>query len=337
MAVIGVGHLGKEHARILSTFADVDLVGVCDVNGEQARLVAQCCGTTPFADYHALIASIDAAVIAVPTWGHHAVAVDCLEAGIHLLVEKPLAPSVAAARELVIRARRQDTLLQVGHIERFNPAVEQLTRLQLKPKWIECERLGPFTGRSTDIGVVLDLMIHDLDLVRVLAGPDVQDVEAVGWVVHGGHEDVAHARLVFAPSLTVILSASRASSAPRRQMRLGADDGIVSIDFAARTFSINPTARRSHGGRRQLAAPGLDRPPDSSETPLTAADPLTRELREFVDCVRYGLRPRVTAEDGLAAVELADLILRRIREQPTTNTPGAAPPWIRNGNSDIAA
>jgi predicted dehydrogenase len=180
VAVVGVGHLGKEHARILATLPDVELVGVVDPNISQVESVAQRCGTQAFTDHRALLPLVDAAVIAAPTSHHFAVAADFLSRGLPLLVEKPIAQTIRQAEEMVELAERNGALLQVGHIERFNPAFEELLRHPLQPKFITCERYSGFSGRSTDIGVVLDLMIHDLDLVLALVRSPVRTVEALG-------------------------------------------------------------------------------------------------------------------------------------------------------------
>src|SRR5579864_5465697 len=195
VAVIGVGHLGKEHARILSGMPDVELVGVADVNGEQAQAVARRLNTRAFTEPWPLLNLVDAASIVVPTLHHRSVAADFLRRQIPLLVEKPLANNPADAEALVELAEKTGTILQVGHIERFNPAFEELLQRPLQPKFVACERLGPFTGRSADIGVVLDLMIHDLDLLLALVKSPVTGVEAMGMSVFGRHEDVACARL----------------------------------------------------------------------------------------------------------------------------------------------
>src|SRR5262249_53127328 len=217
LAVVGVGHLGKEHARILAGLSGVELVGVVDARAEQAEVVARRCSTRPFTDHRQLLAeSLDAAVIAVPTIHHHAVAADYLRAGVALLVEKPLASTLAQADELVDLARRVGVLLQVGHVERFNPAFEQLSRRPLQPKLVTCQRLSPFSGRSLDIGVVLDLMIHDLDLLLALVSAPVRDVSAVGLSLLSGHEDFAQAYLTFESGCVAHLSASRAHTAPVR-------------------------------------------------------------------------------------------------------------------------
>jgi predicted dehydrogenase len=325
MGVIGVGHLGKEHARILSGFPEVDLMGVADVSSEQAQLVARRCGCTWSNDYRTLLDRLDAAVVAVPTIHHHAVAADLLRHRIPVLVEKPLAATLAEAEALLALALRQRVILQVGHIERFNPAVEDLLSYRLQPKYIDCERLGPFSGRSTDIGVVLDLMIHDLDLLLALLHVPVRAVEALGVSVWGSHEDVVNARLTFTDGCVANVTASRASAVPRRQLRLWAPEGYVCVDLAKRQMTlIQPS--------EQLRQSGLD--PCKLEPSARAllkdelfsrylqvrdldcgngSDPLTRELQHFVGCVQTGSRPRVSGAEGCAAIALASRILDCIR------------------------
>ena len=207
--------------RILAGLPDVELVGVVDVNGEQAQAIARTHGTRAFAVHWPLLNGVDAAVIAVPTTYHHAIARDFLSHGIPLLVEKPLTVTLAHAEELVALARQHQTMLQVGHIERFNPAFEELQRRPLQPKFVEVERTGPFTGRSTDIGVVHDLMIHDLDLLLTLVGRQVTTVDAIGAAVLGGHEDVVNARLTFANGCVANVTASRVSPGPSRRLHFG--------------------------------------------------------------------------------------------------------------------
>jgi predicted dehydrogenase len=312
LAVIGVGHLGKEHARILSQLPQADLVGVADVNPEQARAVAARCQTRAFSDHRPLVGGVDAAVIAVPTCHHYDVAGEFLRHGVSLLVEKPLAAAPAQAQELVELARKHRAVLQVGHVERYNPAFEALQRLSLRPRFVTCQRLGPYTGRSTDIGAVLDLMIHDLDLLLAWLGP-VAGVQSVGVAVVGGREDVANAHLVFANGCTANLTASRVTPAPLRQMRVWCGEGQAVLDFAQRQLTL-----------LRAAGPGQpcgERAPQVVETPQYVEDQLTRELREFVECVRTGARPRVTGDEGRDAVALA----ARILEGMTLHAEAAAP------------
>jgi predicted dehydrogenase len=331
LAVIGVGHLGKEHARILSGMPQVELVGVADVNLEQAQAVARRCNTQAFANYWPLLNLVDAAVIAVPTVEHHAVAGDFLRRGISLLVEKPLADNLERANELVALAEQHDAILQVGHIERFNPAFEELQRRPLRPLFIQCERLSGFTGRSTDIGAVLDLMIHDLDLVLALVQSPVQAVQALGAVLFGGHEDMVYAHVSFANGCVAIFAASRANPTAVRRMRLWGAEGYATIDFARRRLQlVQPSEEvRRHGldprrldpGRRALLKDALfGRYLHTLELDCNHGDQLTRELEEFVHCLQTGSRPRVPGTAGRDALALADRILDSVRRHSWTGS-----------------
>ncbi len=222
VAVVGVGHLGQHHARVLAAIPDVVLVGVADSRIEQARRGAGRHGTEAFADYRDLIDRVDAVSIAVPTALHRSVAGAFLSRGIATMIEKPLASTLAEAEELVKLARARCVPLQVGHIERFNPALSALEGLSLRPKYIAAERLSTHTFRSTDIGVVLDLMIHDLDLVCSLVATPVRSVAAVGVSVFGGHEDIANARIEFEDGCVANLTASRVSIQAVRRCGSGA-------------------------------------------------------------------------------------------------------------------
>ena len=235
LAVVGVGHLGKEHARILSQLPGVELVGVADPRPVQAAAVAQRCGTHAYADHRELLTKVDGAIVAVPTAHHHAVACDFLERGVSLLVEKPLAADLGHADELVALATRNSATLQVGHIERFNPAFEELQRRPLQPKLIVCERLSGFSGRSTDSGVVLDMMIHDLDLVLALARSQIRSVEALGVAVLGGHEDMARATVTFTNGCVAHLSASRVHPTAVRRMTVCGPEGFAAVDLRGAT------------------------------------------------------------------------------------------------------
>jgi predicted dehydrogenase len=327
MAVIGVGHLGKEHARILAGLPEVDLVGVADINPDQAHNVAQRTGTQPYSDYRQLLSQVDAAVIAVPTSHHHAVAVDFLLQGIPLLIEKPLALNLAQADELVDLAQSKKTILQVGHIERFNPVFEDLAQRPFQPKLIIAERMGPFTGRSTDIGVVLDLMIHDLDVMLALVQAPVQTVQAVGLPVFGPKEDVAHARLGFANGCVATVTASRASLTPQRRMQIWGPEGFAGLDFAARRLTLiqpSPEIRQSGldlirldpAGRALLQAQLFSRHLQIHEVTPRASDSLTEELKHFVRCIPTGAQPKVSGEDGRNAIALATRVLESIQAHP---------------------
>ena len=333
VAVIGVGHLGKEHARILAGMPDVELVGVADVNAEQAQTVARRLNTQAFTEYWPLLNLVDAACIVVPTMYHKAVAAEFLRRKIPLLVEKPLAANHAHARALVELAAQNETVLQVGHIERFNPAFEELQRRPLQPKFVTCERFGPFTGRSTDIGVVLDLMIHDLDLLLALVKAPVVAVEALGINVFGRHEDVASARLRFANGCVAQLCASRASPTPRRRMQVWSPEGFATIDFSKRQLALmQPSAALRRNGldparmdaasRARLKEELFGRHLETLHIDGHGHDQLTCELQHFVECVQTGARPRVSGSDGLAAVNLAENILDSMRNHSWTGQAG---------------
>jgi predicted dehydrogenase len=316
MAVVGVGHLGKEHARILAGLPQVELVGVVDVNRAQAEAVARRCCTRAYGDYEPLLNEVDAAVIVVPTTHHHAIASEFLRRGTPLLVEKPLAINLQQAEDLVGLAKRHGTLLQVGHIERFNPAFEEFAQQPLQPRLVECERLGPFTGRSTDIGAVLDLMIHDLDLLLALVRAPVSTVEAAGIALFGGCEDVANARLTFANGCVANLTASRASPLALRRMRVWAQEGFAALDFANRHLTLiqPPQQHRPIGpGANQVPADWFGRYMQVVELDRNEGDQLTRELLEFLRSVQTGAPPRVTGVEGYNALALATRILEKVR------------------------
>jgi predicted dehydrogenase len=324
VAVIGVGHLGKEHARILASLPEAELVGVADVNAVQAEAVALRCGTQAFSDYRALLPLADAAVVVVPTVYHHAVATEFLRRGIPVLVEKPLAPDLVQAEELVALAHLQNATLQVGHIERFNPAFEELSRRPLRPRFITCERLGSFTGRSTDVGAVLDLMIHDLDLLLALVRSPVRDVQALGLSVLGGHEDVAQARLVFENGCVANLSVCRVSPTPLRRMQVWSAEGFACVDFAKKHLTLvqpSEELRRHRLDPRRLDAQAIARLKtdlygrhlQTLDLDCQGGDQLTRELQDFLHCVRTSERPRASGEDGRDALALATRVLESLR------------------------
>ncbi|MCI0683939.1 MAG: Gfo/Idh/MocA family oxidoreductase [Gemmataceae bacterium] len=320
MAVVGVGHLGKEHARILAGLPGVELVGVADANIEQAQAVGQRLGVPAFHEFGPLLSLVDAACIATPTTLHAEIAAEFLRRGIPLLVEKPLAATATDADVLVHLAQRHGALLQVGHIERFNPAFEELQRRPLQPRWIRAQRLGPFSGRSTDIGVVLDLMIHDLDLILALTGSTVRSVTALGMSVFGGREDIANARLHFENGCVADVTASRAHPTSQRTMQLWGPEGYAEADFGARKLTLlqpseavrrnglNP-AQLDPDSRARLRDDLFRRHLELATIGGEAQDQLTCELTEFVACVGAGGQPRVTGADARAAVALAERIL----------------------------
>jgi len=323
VAVVGVGHLGRHHARILRSLPGADLVAVADSRPEQARAVAEGLGVPAVHDYRELIGRVDAVSVAVPTFLHREVAGAFLAEGISAMVEKPLAGSSAQAEELVALARSTGATLQVGHIERFNPAYDALQGAPIRPKFLSAERLAMYTFRSTDVGVVFDLMIHDLDLVLSLVDSPVRSVSAVGVSLFGDHEDVADARIEFENGTVANLTASRASYATSRKMRIWGTEGYASLDFGAKQATVVRPSDEFLAGGVDLEGVDLAQPAaikdhlfgkvlrvDRVEPP--ACDQLTLELQDFVDSIREGRRPRVTGEDALDAVRLAEQIVRSL-------------------------
>jgi predicted dehydrogenase len=339
MAVIGVGHLGQHHARILSGMPDIELVGVVDANPEQARTIADRLQTRPYDDFEPLIGEVDAVSVVTPTIHHHRVAAAFLGAGIPALVEKPVCRTVAEADDLIALADGAGVPFQVGHIERFNPAFEELSKRPIRPKFVEAERHGPFTGRSIDIGAVLDLMIHDLDLLLALVGGRVKTVSAVGAAVFGGHEDMVNARLEFDNGCIAHVTASRITKLPKRRLRVWAPEGYAGIDFVTRKLTLVQQSEevRRHGLQvDHLDAAARARLKDEvfgrylqvlNLDGDRKGDQLTAELRHFVDCVRTGRRPRVSGEDGRNALELAERVLAAVRSHTWEgSTDGAVGP-----------
>ncbi|MBL8857959.1 MAG: Gfo/Idh/MocA family oxidoreductase [Planctomycetes bacterium] len=325
VAVIGVGHLGKFHARIYAENPRAQLVCVVDASAERAAALAAECKTEAIQSLDSLPASVEAVSIAVPTSLHAEIAIPLLERGIHCLVEKPLAASVAEADRILAAAKKGRALLSVGHVERFQPGLRKVREMKVRPKFIECHRLAPFSFRSTDVGVVHDLMIHDLDLILDMVGSPIQSLDAAGGAILTDHEDVASVRLVFENGARANVTASRASLAPMRRFRLFSSDGYVSLDFtknyglmitkgpefdagraALREFDLSAlAAQKDWITSKVLAVVELDL--SNSERPLQA------ELDSFLRCVQTGTEPEVTGEDGRDALALADRIAREIQ------------------------
>ncbi len=330
VAVIGVGALGRHHARILSEIDEVELVAVADSHAERGQEIAAKLGSRWVSDYRQLLDKqvIDAVSIVVPTLAHRAVAGEFLEQGIPVLVEKPLAGNVAEAKELVDLASRHNALLQVGHIERFNPAFQAAQKQIIAPKYLRCERTSTYTFRSTDIGVVLDLMIHDIDLVLSLVKSPLRKCEAFGIGVMGQNEDAAQARLYFENGCIADITASRISPVASRSMTAWSASGCVTVDMHQREVKcFAPGNALTHGTPplERAAQPRADLEALKKEVfgqlivsenlpvEATGPDALTQELTEFVQCVIHGQRPHVTGQQAHAAMVVADQVLQQIR------------------------
>jgi predicted dehydrogenase len=301
VGVIGVGALGQHHARVYASLPGATLTGVHDAKPERAREVAAQHGGVAYEDLRALLAAVDAVSVAVPTLAHHRLVKVCLEAGKDVLVEKPMTSTIAEADELIETAARCGKLLQVGHVERFNPDVDVIRTAAPRPRFIEVHRLGSFPGRSLDIDVVLDLMIHDLDIVLALEGSEPVQIDAVGVPVLTPKVDIANARLRFASGLIANLTASRVSGERVRKFRVFAQGTYVSADLAAREARVYRLVSGPGGGR------GLE------EERIAAADeePLRRQLAAFVDSTRTRT-PVVSGAEGRRALALACRILEQM-------------------------
>jgi predicted dehydrogenase len=302
VGVIGVGYLGRHHARILSSLPGVQLVAVVDTNRARADEIAAASRTQPLYDARELRGQVDAVTVAVPTERHRDVAMPFLTSGVPVLVEKPMARSLAEADEMVDAAGRSGVALAVGHTERFNPAVETARPLLVDPRFIEVHRLGTFPERSLDIDVVFDLMIHDLDVVLSLVHADVASIEAVGVPVLTGRVDIANARLRFENGCIANVTASRISRDRVRKIRFFQPAAYLSVDYAAQKVEMWRLVK-GNGGMPAI---------QGGEVNVISEEPLKRELADFVDAVVSRRAPTVTGEQGRRALALAQQITDRI-------------------------
>ncbi len=322
MGVVGVGHLGRHHVRLLKGL-ECDLVGVADPVEKARDQVAVEYGVRAVADYRELLGSVDAVTVVVPTRLHGEVAGFFLENGVDVLVEKPIARTSAEGQALVDLARRHGRVLQVGHVERFNPVLKGIAEIGRKARYIESHRLAAFTLRSTDIGVVLDLMIHDLDLVLALVQSEIASVDAFGGAVFTPAEDMASAIIKFRNGAVAHLTANRVALKPMRKMRVFSPEGYVSLDFHAaqglvvrkqpgwdlRKLDIDSIDRSQVGDLWKFVYQGLLKLEDYK---LDEGNPLRDELAAFLECVRDRSEPLVRGEDGVAAVAAAEQVIAAI-------------------------
>ena len=302
VAVIGVGHLGRHHARILSAMPGVELVAVVDTNQARAGEIATSARTRPLFRAQELAGLVDAVTVAVPTELHHEITMPFLASGVPALVEKPMARSLREADEMIAAAARAGVALAVGHTERFNPAVEAARPLLVDPRFIEVHRLGAFPERSLDIDVVFDLMIHDLDVVLSLVHAEVEAIEAVGVPVLTGRVDIANARLRFANGCIANVTASRISRDRVRKIRFFQPTAYLSIDYAAQKVEV----------WRLVKGEGSIPSIQGGELAVANEEPLKRELADFVEAVGSRRAPTVTGEQGRRALALAQQITDRM-------------------------
>ncbi|MBN1587350.1 MAG: Gfo/Idh/MocA family oxidoreductase [Candidatus Omnitrophica bacterium] len=300
VGVIGIGHLGSIHTRIYSELPGAELVAVCDADSARAEEAAKKYSCAAFTQYHKMLGYVDAVSVAVPTQHHYRIAKVCLEHGIHVLVEKPITQRLSQADELLKLARSKRRLLQVGHVERFNSAVQAFRKVAKHPRFIECHRLAPFNVRGTEVGVVLDLMIHDIDIVLGLVESPVNAIRAAGLSVISAQEDIANVRLEFRNGATANLTASRISDTATRKIRIFQTDAYISLDYAQQDALVY---RVSKG---QIVR---------SQLPIKREEPLAKELGEFIDCIRRSACGLTSARQAREALSIALQIQTRIRRQ----------------------
>ena len=298
VGVIGAGYLGQHHARVYSELPQASLVGVADTDEGRAAAVAERCGCRPFRDFADLLSGCDAVSIVTPTTTHYEIAMKCLSAGKDILVEKPIAESLDHARRMIDEAGRRDSILQVGHLERYNPAVTIASSMIEAPEFIEAERLSPFLGRGTDVDVTYDLMIHDLDIILSIVKSEPTDAKAVGKSMMSKKIDVAKAWIEFENGCTALVTASRLASEKRRQMSVFQEDSYLSIDFQSQ--EVRRYSRAGEGISCDVIKP------DKRE-------PLKEELADFLACCADRRRPKVSGEAAAGALALTQRVTSLIR------------------------
>ncbi len=313
IGVVGVGALGRHHARHLAQLEHARLVGIFDIDAERARTIADEIGTTPFTDLEALLDRVEAVTVAVPTPAHATVGLQALARGVPVLMEKPLAGTLAEADQLIGAAERAGLQLQVGHIERYNQALRAAEPYLDGPRYIESQRLAPFQPRGTDVAVVLDLMIHDLDLVlRLTGGAEAMEVRASGLPLLSSHLDIANARVEFANGAVALATASRVSRERVRRLRVFQPNGYLSLDLASGAGEF----MRVRGDWRPGTGNALSDVVERIVLEAPEADALQLELRSFVHAVRGGRDVVVSGEEGRAALALALRVAAAVRTSP---------------------
>ena len=303
-AVIGVGYLGRFHAQKYAQIPDCELLAVVDGREEVRKSVAAEVGSQPCADYRELLGKVEAVSVVTPTPAHFEIADAFLSAGAHVLVEKPITETPEQAKALINRAAASGRVLQVGHLERFNAAVLAAEPHLRTPRFMECVRLAPYKERGTDVNVVLDLMIHDIDLVQSLAGSDIESIDAIGTPVFSGEIDIANARIRFVNGCVANTTASRVSLKTERKLRIFEDAAYISLDLQQKILTL---IRKREGGPQagQL-------PVSIEESNLEQGDALKSEIISFLECIRNNRRPIVSGEDGLRALETAIRITEQV-------------------------
>ena len=304
--VVGVGYLGKFHARIYADMPDVDLVGVADADAAVAQEIGSQYGASVFTDYRDLLDKVDVVSIVVPTSLHREVALPFIEAGVHVLLEKPVASTLEDASMIVDAAEQADVILQIGHLERYNAGVMALHKQAIEPRFIEAHRLGPFVQRATDVDVVVDLMIHDIDIITSLVGEEITAISANGLSVLTDHIDIANARLEFANGAVANVTASRVSTKKMRRIRMFGRDSYQALDFEDQQLDVVRAVRRDPDSQFPEVV--------NERIAVEPAMPLDAELADFVKTVRAGARPLVNGSDGYRALDVAFQVKEKIMQ-----------------------
>jgi predicted dehydrogenase len=304
-AVIGVGYLGRFHAQKYAQAAECELVAVADSRQEAGGKVADEVGTRAVTDYRELLGQVDAVSVVTPTPAHFPIARDFLNAGAHVLVEKPITETIDEAREMIALAAKNKRVLQVGHLERFNAAILAAEPYLRSPRFVECHRMAPYRERGTDVNVVLDLMIHDIDIVQTIVGAPITRIDAIGTPVFSEEIDIANARIHFANGCVANATASRVSVKTERKLRIFEDDAYLSLDLQQKILTLIR--------KRPASEPPGPLPVTIEEQNLDQGDALKAEIESFLNCIRTGGPPVVSGEAGLMALETA----MRITEQVT--------------------
>jgi len=324
--VIGVGHIGKNHARIAAELSDTEFAAVYDNNRAAAEEIARQYHTRAASSLEEFAGLVDAATVATPTPTHYEIGKFLLERGKHLLIEKPIAENTAHAKELADLARQQGLVLQVGHVERFNPVLGALEKLLVRPRFIESHRLSPYPNRSTEIGVVLDLMIHDLEIILHLVRSPVKSVDAVGVPVLSRGEDIANARIRFENGCVANVTVSRISPEKMRKIRVFQENAYLSLDYQAQEGHLFRLARNGeeksslfkkllNASESAIVSEFAGRKIVREPVEIEKGEPLKRELQSFIDCCNRGDTPKVSGYQATAALELALDITHIIEKQ----------------------
>ncbi len=312
VGVVGVGHLGQHHARVYAELEECNLVGIADIDTERGKEIAKRHSTTFFEDYHDLFGKVDALSIAVPTEYHYSIGSECFQQSIHLLIEKPMTSTLEQADHLITIAAVNQAILQIGHTERFNAAVSKLAQIVDKPAFIESNRLSPFPERSTDIDVVLDVMIHDIDIILSLVKSPVKKLDAVGIPVITSKIDIANTRLEFETGCIANVTASRVSLKQERKLRIFQPEKYISLDYRAQALNVvelkHPERRYDFPNSRPTIVP--------YQVKIQKQEPLKAELQSFVQCIQTGGIPVVSGIDGRNALNVAFKILQTMRIAP---------------------